>query len=175
MAGACAFRRATFVKGRTQSSDTHGQAMVRCLLFLACKCPTDERFHKCSAEGSTVSKLSRAIAQCAADSGGRFVLVATSAEHFDLLVFYRGLHCPVCVKYYLELVRLGEAFINRGVVATVVSSDGEDRAFQVAPKVESRSHSVRLWPQPSLRPEMGVVHQRITVYVDTGSRGASLV
>ena len=69
--------------------------------------------------------------------GGRFVLGATPAEHFDLLVFYRGLHCPVCAKYLLELERLGEAFIKRGVVATAISCDVEDRALQMAHKVKA--------------------------------------
>jgi hypothetical protein len=38
--------------------------------------------------------------------GGRFVLGATPGERFDLIVFYRRLHCPICAKYLIELERL---------------------------------------------------------------------
>ena len=38
--------------------------------------------------------------------GGRHVLGATPAATFDLVVFYRGLHCPICAKYLMELERL---------------------------------------------------------------------
>lgn len=31
-------------------------------------------------------------------SGGRFVLGANPGEHFDLVVFFRGLHCPATIS-----------------------------------------------------------------------------
>lgn len=31
-------------------------------------------------------------------ASGRFVLGAAPGERFDMLVFYRGLHCPICAK-----------------------------------------------------------------------------
>ena len=42
--------------------------------------------------------------------GGRYVLGATPAATFDLVVFYRGLHCPICAKYLMELERLMPEF-----------------------------------------------------------------
>lgn len=39
-------------------------------------------------------------------NGERFVLGAPPSERFDLVVFYRGLHCPICAKYLMELERL---------------------------------------------------------------------
>ena len=36
--------------------------------------------------------------------GGRFTLAVPPAPTFALLVFYRGLHCPLCGKFLLELV-----------------------------------------------------------------------
>ncbi len=36
-------------------------------------------------------------------------------ERFTLVVFYRGLHCPICIKYLLELGRLLPEFAKRGV------------------------------------------------------------
>jgi peroxiredoxin len=71
-------------------------------------------------------------------TGGRFVLGATPGEHFDLVVFYRGLHCPICTKYLLELERLAPEFASRGVQIIAVSSDDEDRAKQMAEKVHAK-------------------------------------
>jgi peroxiredoxin len=69
--------------------------------------------------------------------GGRFVLGADPGERFDLLVFYRGLHCPICAKYLLELERLAPEFLNRGVQMVAISSDGESRASDMAEKVKA--------------------------------------
>lgn len=70
--------------------------------------------------------------------GGRYVLGAAPAEHFDLLVFYRGLHCPICAKYLLELERLAPEFATRGVTVLALSSDDEDRGRQMAEKVAAK-------------------------------------
>lgn len=71
-------------------------------------------------------------------SGERFVLGASPAEHFDLLVFYRGLHCPICAKYLLELERLASEFASRGVQVVAISSDNEERGKQMAEKVGAK-------------------------------------
>jgi len=70
-------------------------------------------------------------------TGGRFVLGAEPGEHFDLLVFYRGLHCPICAKYLMELERLAPDFASRGVQIVAVSSDDEARAREMAEKVKA--------------------------------------
>ena len=70
-------------------------------------------------------------------TGGRFVLGAEPGKVFDLLVFYRGLHCPICAKYLLELERLAPEFAQRGVQVVAISSDDEDRAKQMADKVKA--------------------------------------
>lgn len=70
-------------------------------------------------------------------NGGRFVLGATPGDKFDLLVFYRGLHCPICAKYLLELERLSPEFASRGVQVVAISSDDADRAQQMATKVSA--------------------------------------
>jgi peroxiredoxin len=47
---------------------------------------------------------------------------------FEMLVFYRGLHCPTCKAYLGELeIRLPE-FSKRGVGVIAVSVDSLDRA-----------------------------------------------
>jgi peroxiredoxin len=71
-------------------------------------------------------------------SGGRFVLGAAPGERFDLLVFYRGLHCPICAKYLMELERLAAEFASRGVQVTAISSDTEERGQQMAEKVQAK-------------------------------------
>jgi len=70
-------------------------------------------------------------------TGGRFVLGAPAAESFDMLVFYRGLHCPICAKYLVELERLAPEFSSRGTHLIAISSDEEDRARQMADKVKA--------------------------------------
>jgi peroxiredoxin len=69
--------------------------------------------------------------------GGRFVLGASPAEKFDMVVFYRGLHCPICAKYLIELERLAPDFASRGVQVVAVSSDDGERAKQMADKVSA--------------------------------------
>lgn len=70
-------------------------------------------------------------------SGGRFTLGVSPPATFELLVFYRGLHCPICTKYLLELERLEPQFGQRGVRVVAISSDSEERARQMADKVKA--------------------------------------
>ncbi|GAC1344802.1 MAG: peroxiredoxin-like family protein [Candidatus Dormibacteria bacterium] len=58
----------------------------------------------------------------------RWKLADRRPEAFTLIVFYRGLHCPVCKTYLHELDRrLGE-FGSRGVEVIAISGDDEERA-----------------------------------------------
>jgi peroxiredoxin len=68
---------------------------------------------------------------------GRFDLRTDAARHFTLLVFYRGLHCPLCLKYLLELGRLQADFAQRGVKPIAVSSDTPERARAMADKLKA--------------------------------------
>lgn len=69
--------------------------------------------------------------------GSRFVLGAVPGERFDLVVFYRGLHCPICAKYLLELERLAPEFEKRGVQVVAISSDDGERAHAMANKLKT--------------------------------------
>lgn len=69
--------------------------------------------------------------------GGRFVLGSPCAETFDLIVFYRGLHCPICAKYLLELERLAPEFQKRAVNMIAISSDDAERGKKMAEKVSA--------------------------------------
>ena len=68
---------------------------------------------------------------------GPFTLAEDAAKHFTLVVFYRGLHCPICAKYLMELERLVSEFEARGVKVVAVSSDDEARAQAMADKVRA--------------------------------------
>ncbi len=75
-------------------------------------------------------------------NGQRFVLGASPAPTFDLVVFYRGLHCPICAKYLLELERLLPEFQQRGVYVVAISSDKAERAQAMADKIKAVQLSV---------------------------------
>lgn len=61
-------------------------------------------------------------------SGEAFQLHAQSDARFTLIVFYRGLHCPLCRKQLTTLQRsLGE-FEQRNVAVIAASTDTEDKA-----------------------------------------------
>ena len=60
--------------------------------------------------------------------GGRFALSEDKPEHFTLLVFYRGLHCPICKAQLKDLEGKFPEFGQRGVSVLALSSDAQDRA-----------------------------------------------
>jgi peroxiredoxin len=68
---------------------------------------------------------------------GDYALTGDAPLQFSLVVFYRGLHCPICLKYLLELARLQPEFDKRGVKVIAVSSDSRDRAQALADKLKS--------------------------------------
>ncbi len=71
--------------------------------------------------------------------GDRFDLHAATPATFSLIAFYRGLHCPVCAKYLMELERLAPDFAERGVASIAISSDTRERAEAMATKVRART------------------------------------
>ena len=62
--------------------------------------------------------------------GGRFDLGAKQPQTFTMLVFYRGLHCPICKGYIGDLDRKLDDFAGRGVEAVAISADTRERAEQ---------------------------------------------
>ncbi len=63
-------------------------------------------------------------------SGTRFRFSDQHPQNFTMVVFYRGLHCPVCRKYLTELDGMLGEFGKRGVTTVVASSDTRERAEQ---------------------------------------------
>lgn len=68
-----------------------------------------------------------------------FDLAKETATNFTLVVFYRGLHCPLCAKYLIELERLVPEFEARGVSVIALSSDNAERAAAMAAKIKARN------------------------------------
>lgn len=63
-------------------------------------------------------------------SGTLWNLAEATPQRFSLIVFYRGLHCPVCKTYIAELDKLHAEFMTRGVEVIALSSDTDARARQ---------------------------------------------
>jgi len=60
--------------------------------------------------------------------GSQWNLDQQSPENFTLIIFYRGLHCPICKKYLQQLEELRPSFEAIGVEVVAVSMDTEKRA-----------------------------------------------
>ena len=62
--------------------------------------------------------------------GERWSLAAQEPALFSMLVFYRGLHCPICKPYLRDLDRKLGDFSALGVTAVAISTDTQERASQ---------------------------------------------
>ena len=62
--------------------------------------------------------------------GTTWELADQSPENFTMIVFYRGLHCPICSNYLKDLDNKLDQFNRKGMDVVVVSSDTEERARQ---------------------------------------------
>jgi peroxiredoxin len=63
-------------------------------------------------------------------AGRRWSLAAQTPSAFTMVVFYRGLHCPVCRRYTTELNAMAADFDKRGVSTVITSTDSKERAAQ---------------------------------------------
>jgi peroxiredoxin len=93
--------------------------------------------------------------------GGRFDIAAENPEHFTLVVFYRGLHCPICRTQLADLEKKLQDFAKRGVSVVAISSDNAERT----------ERSKREWNLPNLRLGFGLdlrVARAWGLYVSTG-------
>ncbi|MCL6218537.1 redoxin domain-containing protein [Zunongwangia pacifica] len=60
--------------------------------------------------------------------GVEWNLVNEKPENFTMVVFYRGIHCPVCKKYLTELNSKIEEFRDRGIEVICISANTEELA-----------------------------------------------
>ena len=64
--------------------------------------------------------------------GGSWKLADSRPQNFTLVVFYRGLHCPICRKQLSDLQNKLAEFDKRGVKVIAISSDNAERAAKTA-------------------------------------------
>ncbi|MCM8569941.1 redoxin domain-containing protein [Gramella jeungdoensis] len=57
--------------------------------------------------------------------GLKWELKNSDPENFTMIIFYRGIHCPVCKKYLEELNTKVEDFKTRGVNVIFISSNSQ--------------------------------------------------
>ncbi len=60
--------------------------------------------------------------------GGTWSLADQSPKELTMVVFYRGLHCPVCANYLGDLNKRAADFEAKGLSIVVASSDNQERA-----------------------------------------------
>lgn len=89
-------------------------------------------------------------------SHGRFSLGSDAPERFTLVTVYRGLHCRICAGYLKELERLTPEFEKRGVKTIAISSDGEDRAQDMAEKIGASNLRIGYGMPLSVAKELGL-------------------
>ncbi|MGF1570051.1 MAG: peroxiredoxin-like family protein [Nodosilinea sp.] len=53
-------------------------------------------------------------------------------QNFTMVVFYRGLHCPLCAEYLQELESLLKSFKRIGIETVAISGDDHQRAADSA-------------------------------------------
>ena len=73
---------------------------------------------------------------CIRDSG-IFDLTKEKSRNFTMVVFFRGLHCPICINYLSELARLQSEFFDNGVNQIVISSDDKTRSEETASLIKA--------------------------------------
>lgn len=72
-------------------------------------------------------------------NGSKWSLEKQDPENFTMIVFYRGLHCPICKKQLEELKTKLEDFSKKGVNVIAISMDTEKRAKLSAEKWDIES------------------------------------
>lgn len=95
--------------------------------------------------------------------GGRWSLAGQKPQSFTMVVFYRGLHCPICHRYTSELNGMIGEYDRRGVATVITSTDSKERAAEAKQK----------WGLPNLAVGYGVPIDKARewgLYVST-SRG----
>ena len=60
--------------------------------------------------------------------GDTWTLSEQTPRNFTLLIFFRGLHCPICATYLRDLQSTLDEFAEAGVTCIAVSPDSKARA-----------------------------------------------
>jgi peroxiredoxin len=62
--------------------------------------------------------------------GGTWRLADAKPAAYEMIVVYRGLHCPICKTYIGDLEAKLPEFTKRGVDVIAMSTDSQDRAMR---------------------------------------------
>ena len=77
------------------------------------------------ASGSQLPKITLSLTK-----GGEMTLgQPLKKENWQLIIVYRGLHCPLCKKYLQKLESLKDKFLVKGAEVVAVSGDPKDKAM----------------------------------------------
>ena len=68
-------------------------------------------------------------------SGKTFNLSNEKPDSFTIVVFYRGLHCPICINYLQEIEENFETMTHAGINLVAVSMDPKEKAQATVDKV----------------------------------------
>ncbi|WP_299849642.1 redoxin domain-containing protein [uncultured Roseovarius sp.] len=68
--------------------------------------------------------------------GGTLTLgVPSAAYDWQLVIIYRGLHCPLCKKYLAKMEEVKSRFHDNGIDVVVASGDPEGKAQEFAEEI----------------------------------------
>lgn len=74
--------------------------------------------------------------------GHRWDLAKQTPRTYTMIVFYRGIHCPVCAQYITELDQKLDAFQTLGIGVMTVSGDTQEQAKQFKAKANIQKASI---------------------------------
>ena len=83
--------------------------------------------HSTLVPGQSVPALTVPLA-----GGGEFSLNATAPENFTIVIFYRGLHCPICKGQLTDFRSKLHDFTALGIDVVAVSMNTQELAEQTA-------------------------------------------
>ncbi|MGI8429803.1 MAG: peroxiredoxin-like family protein [Solirubrobacteraceae bacterium] len=94
-------------------------------------------------------------------SGGTYVLADQMPERFTMVVFFRGLHCPVCQAQLRELDRRLDELAENGIGVIAVSGETRERTQQLRDE----------WKLDSLALAYGLTEEEMRIWGLFVSRG----
>lgn len=97
--------------------------------------------------------------------GGKFQLSQRLGDNFTLLLFYRGLHCPICKMQLRDLQDRLRDFAKRGITVVAVSMDNKQRAQQAAEEWRLEDLMIGYGLSESLARDLGL-------YISSGRPGS---
>ncbi len=65
-------------------------------------------------------------------SGNAWNLAEQTPRHYTMVVFYRGLHCPLCADYLQQLNSKLSQFNELGIEVIAISGDSREKAITSA-------------------------------------------